>query len=195
MVRIKPFAAIRPPKELVEEVAARPYDVLNSAEAKAEAGEKSLLHITKPEIDFDPIIDEHSSQAYDKAVENFRAETPIPHGCDDIPTIAFLGGKSHNQLIEAERRGTEYALLRAGRMSQTITLPAVNAETVGQLLYFFELVTAYTGAMLEIDAFNQPGVEESKIAAYAVMGYDSEIHTAKREEMRACPEGKPEYVF
>ena len=72
MVRIKPFAAIRPPKELVEEVAARPYDVLNSAEAKAEAGEKSLLHITKPEIDFDPIIDEHSSQAYDKAVQNFK---------------------------------------------------------------------------------------------------------------------------
>ena len=42
-------------------------------------------------------------------VESFRAETPIPHGCDDIPTIAFLGGKSHNQLIEAERQGTEYA--------------------------------------------------------------------------------------
>ena len=57
MVRIKPFAAIRPPKELVEEVAARPYDVLNSEEARAEAGEKSLLHITKPEIDFDPVID------------------------------------------------------------------------------------------------------------------------------------------
>ncbi len=73
MVRIKPFAAVRPPKAYVEEVAARPYDVLNSAEAKAEAGEKSLLHITKPEIDFDPIIDEHTEQAYDKAVENFKA--------------------------------------------------------------------------------------------------------------------------
>lgn len=72
MVKIKPFAALRPPKELVTQIAARPYDVLNSAEAKAEAGEKSLLHITKPEIDFDPIIDEHSQQAYDKAVENFR---------------------------------------------------------------------------------------------------------------------------
>ena len=72
MVRVKPFAAVRPPKELVREVAARPYDVLNSAEAKAEASEKSLLHITKPEIDFDPIIDEHSQAAYDKAVENFR---------------------------------------------------------------------------------------------------------------------------
>ena len=72
MVKIRPFAAVRPPKQYVEEVAARPYDVLNSIEAKAEAGEKSLLHITKPEIDFDPIIDEHSQPAYDKAVENFK---------------------------------------------------------------------------------------------------------------------------
>lgn len=72
MVKVKPFAAIRPPKEIVSEVASRPYDVLNSAEAKAEAGEKSLLHIIKPEIDFSPIIDEHSQEAYDKAVENFK---------------------------------------------------------------------------------------------------------------------------
>lgn len=72
MVKIKAFKGIRPPKEIVKEVAARPYDVLNSQEAKAEAGEKSLLHITKPEIDFSPIIDEHSQEAYDKAVENFR---------------------------------------------------------------------------------------------------------------------------
>ena len=50
----------------------RPYDVLNSAEAKAEATERSLLHIIKPEIDFDPIADEHSQPVYDKAVENFR---------------------------------------------------------------------------------------------------------------------------
>ena len=72
MVRIKPFAAIRPPREIVEEVASRPYDVLNSREAKAEASEKSLLHITRPEIDFEPMVDEHSREAYSKAVENFR---------------------------------------------------------------------------------------------------------------------------
>lgn len=72
MVKVKPFAAIRPPKEIAHEVASRPYDVLNSEEAKAEAGEKSLLHIIKPEIDFDPIIDEHSQEAYDKAVANFK---------------------------------------------------------------------------------------------------------------------------
>lgn len=71
-MKIKPFAGVRPPKELAAEVASRPYDVLNSTEAKAEAGEKSLLHIIKPEIDFDPIADEHSPAVYDKAVENFR---------------------------------------------------------------------------------------------------------------------------
>lgn len=72
MVKIKPFKGIRPPQELAQEVASRPYDVLNSVEAQAEAGEKSLLHIIKPEIDFDPIIDEHSQEAYDKAIENFK---------------------------------------------------------------------------------------------------------------------------
>ncbi len=72
MVRVKPFAAIRPPRNLVTEVACPPYDVLNSQEAKNMAGEKSLLHITKPEIDFDPIAGEHEQRTYDRAVENFK---------------------------------------------------------------------------------------------------------------------------
>ena len=72
MVRIKPFCGIRPPKEYAAEVASRPYDVLNSEEAKKEATERSLLHIIKPEIDFTPIADEHAPEVYDKAVENFK---------------------------------------------------------------------------------------------------------------------------
>ena len=72
MVKIKPFCGIRPPQEYAAEVASRPYDVLNSVEAKAEATERSLLHIIKPEIDFDPIADEHSEEVYLKAMENFR---------------------------------------------------------------------------------------------------------------------------
>ena len=72
MVKIKPFKAVRPPREYAAEVASRPYDVLNSVEAKVEATERSLLHIIKPEIDFDPIADEHSQPVYEKAVENFR---------------------------------------------------------------------------------------------------------------------------
>ncbi len=72
MVRVKPFAALRPPKDIVTEVAAPPYDVLNSQEAVKMAGEKSLLHITKPEIDFDPILPDHDRRVYDEAVKNFR---------------------------------------------------------------------------------------------------------------------------
>ena len=72
MVKVKPFCGIRPPREYASDVASRPYDVLNSVEAKAEAGERSLLHIIKPEIDFDPIADEHSDEVYAKAVENFK---------------------------------------------------------------------------------------------------------------------------
>lgn len=71
MVKVKPFAAVRPPKDIVTEVAAPPYDVLNSEEAQKMAGEKSLLHITKPEIDFDPILPDHDPKVYDEAVKNF----------------------------------------------------------------------------------------------------------------------------
>ncbi len=72
MVRVKPFAAVRPPKSIVSQVASRPYDVLSSKEAKEEAVEKSLLHIIKPEIDFDPIADEHDEKVYAKAVDNYK---------------------------------------------------------------------------------------------------------------------------
>lgn len=74
MARIKPFKGVRPPKELVEQVASRPYDVLNSEEARNEAAgnEKSLYHIIKPEIDFAPGTDEHDPKVYQKAIENFN---------------------------------------------------------------------------------------------------------------------------
>lgn len=74
MAKVKPFKGVRPPKELVEEVASRPYDVLNSEEARkeAEGNPKSLYHIIKPEIDFEPGTDEHDPKVYDKAVENFK---------------------------------------------------------------------------------------------------------------------------
>lgn len=74
MARIKPFKGVRPPKELVERVASRPYDVLSSEEARAEArgNEMSLYHIIKPEIDFNDGTTEHDPQVYDRAVENFK---------------------------------------------------------------------------------------------------------------------------
>lgn len=74
MAIIKPFRGVRPPKMLVESIASRPYDVLDSEEARVEAGdnEKSLYHIIKPEINFESIIDESDPRAYDSAVEHFQ---------------------------------------------------------------------------------------------------------------------------
>ena len=74
MAIVKPFKGIRPPKELVEQVESRPYDVLNSEEACAEAGdnEKSLYHIIKPEIDFPEGTSEYDPRVYEKAAENFQ---------------------------------------------------------------------------------------------------------------------------
>lgn len=74
MAKVKPFKGVRPPKALVEEVASRPYDVLNSEEARkeAEGNEKSLYHIIKPEIDFEVGTDEHDPRVYDKAAANFH---------------------------------------------------------------------------------------------------------------------------
>lgn len=152
------------------------------------------------------VTDQHSQLQlytegpYDKIVTlikvgEFRSTTTIPHGCEEFKDVAFLGGKTLNQLIEAERQGTEYALLKAGRMSQTIVLPVVTAYTLGQLIYFFEMTTAYAGELLDIDAFNQPGVEESKIASYAVLGNENEKYAKKREEMKNAPKELKEYIL
>jgi uncharacterized protein (DUF1015 family) len=73
MAIIKAFKGLRPPKDIVKQLASRPYDVLNSAEARIEAANNpySLLHITKAEIDLPEGTDEHSKEVYDKVVENY----------------------------------------------------------------------------------------------------------------------------
>ena len=75
MVVVRPFKGLRPPKEIVKKLASRPYDVMNSEEAREEAkgNEYSLLHVTKAEIDLPAWTDEHSQAVYDKVVENFKA--------------------------------------------------------------------------------------------------------------------------
>ena len=129
-------------------------------------------------------------------VDNFRKEVEISHGCEDYQDVAFLGGKTLNQLLDAELKGTEFALYQAGRMNQTIILPEVSAYTIGQLLFFLEMATAYMGELLDIDAFNQPGVENSKIASFAVLGNTHEAkYIEKAKEMRDRPELLKRYIL
>ena len=126
------------------------------------------------------------------AVENFRDTILISEGYEDIPDVAFLSGHSMNELITAERKATEYALTTSKRLNFTIILPEVNAFTIGQLLFMFEMQTAYTGAMLNINTFDQPGVEAGKNATYAIFGKKGYENT--KIEMDNAPKKCAKYI-
>ena len=126
-------------------------------------------------------------------VADFRSKITIPVGCEEFPDVSFLCGKTLNELLDAELHATEYALLKAAKPSWMITLPEVNAYTLGQLMYFFEMQTAYAGELLDVDAFNQPGVEEGKNAAYALLGRKG--YETKAIELDARPESDTRYVL
>jgi glucose-6-phosphate isomerase len=126
------------------------------------------------------------------SVENYATEMPIAHGCEDIPDVGFLGGHTMQELIQAENKATAYALMRAGRMNYTIQMPAVNEFTLGQLMYLLELQTAYTGALLNINTFNQPGVENGKKATFALLGKKG--YEAKKEEIDSAPALDSKYI-
>ena len=127
------------------------------------------------------------------AVDEYRKIVKIPDGCEDIPDVNFLCGHTMNELIQAERVATEYALTVKNRLNRTIYLPILNAFTLGQLLFFFELETAYMGEMLGIDTYNQPGVENGKNATYALLGRNG--YDAKREELNNAPKKDDKYII
>lgn len=149
------------------------------------------------------VTDQHSQVQlytegpYDKvitfiSVGKYATETPIPHGCDDIPDVGFLGGHTMQELIQAENKATAYALMRAGRMNYTIHMPEINSFTLGQLLFMFELQTAYAGALLNINTFNQPGVENGKKATFALLGKKG--YADKKKEIDSAPELDDKYI-
>ncbi|HBY21690.1 MAG: glucose-6-phosphate isomerase [Clostridiales bacterium GWE2_32_10] len=126
-------------------------------------------------------------------VEEFKHTLEIPKIYEKIDSIAFMGGHTQNELIRVEQIATEYALMKAGRMNMTITLPKVNEYTIGQLIYLFEVATAFMGELMEVNAFDQPGVEEGKNATYAMFnepGYED-----KREEIMGRAAKKEDYVI
>lgn len=126
------------------------------------------------------------------SVEKYGCEMPIAYGCENIPDVGFLGGHTMQELIQAENKATAYALMRAGRMNYTISLPEVNAFTLGQLMFMLELQTAYAGAMLNINTFNQPGVENGKKATFALLGKKG--YEAQKAEMDAAPALDEKYI-
>ncbi|MBL9031102.1 MAG: glucose-6-phosphate isomerase [Phycisphaerae bacterium] len=103
-------------------------------------------------------------------VESFGDhDLTIPTGLG-VDAIKYLEGKSMAALLNAEKRATEYALVESQRPNFTIKWPRIDAHHVGQFIYLWEVVTAYAGLMLNIDAYNQPAVETGKIATFGLMG-------------------------
>jgi len=107
-------------------------------------------------------------------VERFEEDVPIPtpdpSSAPLPPDLAYLPGHSLGELLNAEYEATSAALAEMGRMSCTLHLPELTAETVGEAIMFYQLATGYAGAWYGIDPFDQPGVELGKRLTYAAMG-------------------------
>ncbi|MCC6428498.1 MAG: glucose-6-phosphate isomerase [Phycisphaerales bacterium] len=99
----------------------------------------------------------------------FRHEAPIPTGLG-VEAIAYLEGRPMSQLMAAEKRATEYALVESQRPNYTITFPQIDAFHVGQFIWLWQVATSYAGLMLNIDAYDQPAVELGKQATFGLMG-------------------------
>ncbi|MCL2349893.1 MAG: glucose-6-phosphate isomerase [Defluviitaleaceae bacterium] len=125
-------------------------------------------------------------------VEDFGNNITIPKTYEDMPSLGFLGGHTMGKLLQTSQMATEYALSQAGRPNMTITMPVVNEYTMGQLFCMLELATAFAGELLNIDAFDQPGVEEGKNALYAYFGRPG--YEEKKAEMAAQPTKNPKYI-
>ncbi len=126
-------------------------------------------------------------------VDKYRQELAIPKLYADIPSVGFLGGTTQNVLIQNEQMATEFALQQAGKMNMSITLPEVNENTLGQLLYMFEVATGFAGELMNIDPYDQPGVEAGKNATYAL--FDRPGYEATKAEIENRPAKDPRFTI
>lgn len=171
---------------------------------KAKDNDGKTVNVGQTPVKALGVTDQHSQiqlyneGPYDKiitfiSVENYRKTISVPEIFSDIPAVSFLGGITHNKLIQVEQRATEFALSKLNRMNMAITLPQVNEFVIGQLFYMLEVATAFVSELLNINAFNQPGVEEAKNATYAMFGKPG--YENKRQELENAPQKDISYFI
>ena len=148
---------------------------------KAYALDGSEVHIGPTPVKALGTTDQHSQvQLYregpnDKLftflqVNNFDKDIKIGPAPDCAPELGFLAGKDLSLLLNSEKKATEYALLQSKRPCLTVIFPIVNAYTVGQFIYLYEVTTSFAGALFGINPYDQPAVELGKEATFALMG-------------------------
>ena len=166
---------------------------------KAYALDGSEVHIGPTPIKALGATDQHSQiQLYregpnDKLftflqVDNFDKDLKIGPAPDCAPELGFLAGKDLSVLLNSEKKATEYALLQSKRPCLTVVFPEVNAYTVGQFIYLYEVTTSFAGALFGINPYDQPAVELGKEATFALMGKTGDEYEKLAQQIQPLTE-------
>ena len=126
-------------------------------------------------------------------IMRLKNKMPIPKSYEDLDGISYLGGHTMEGLFHAEEMATRIALTKNKRMNYTVAIPEINPFTMGQLLFLFEVQTAFAGGLFEINPFDQPGVEEGKRLTYGIMGKKG--YEEKKEEVKDWQRGNKKYII
>jgi glucose-6-phosphate isomerase len=121
-------------------------------------------------------------------IDEYGADYTIPGVFGEIEGTSYLSGHRLSELIKAEEESSELALSKRGQPNMTIRIPSIDAYHLGELFQFFEIATAFTGLLMGINPFNQPGVEEGKNFTYGMMGKKG--FDAGRDEVERAREDK-----
>jgi len=168
---------------------------------KAYALDGSEVHIGPTPIKALGATDQHSQvQLYregpnDKLftflqVNNFNKDLTIGPAPDNTPELEYLAGASLSTLLNSEKKATEYALLTSNRPCLTVIFPEVNAYTVGEFIYLYEVTTSFAGALFGINPYDQPAVELGKEATFALMGKEGYKELAEQIQPLTKLDGK-----
>lgn len=125
-------------------------------------------------------------------VENFNTELKIGPAPESAPELGYLAGSDMAKLLNSEKQATEFALIKDKRPCLTVLFPQLNAHTIGQFIYLFEVTTSLAGALFNINTYNQPAVELGKEATFALMGRESFEELA--EKIRTFTDLDQEYL-
>lgn len=126
-------------------------------------------------------------------VERFSQKLTIPSSMKGVETLDYLPGANFQTLINSEKTGTEYALLESQRPTMTCLLPQISPQTIGQILYLYEVAVSYMGGLYEINTYDQPAVQLGKDATYALMGKKGYEDLAKK--IQPVAKRDPKYLI
>ncbi len=127
-------------------------------------------------------------------VDNFGKDPQIGPAPDSAPELDFLAGKTLSALLNSEKKATEYALLQSKRPCLTILFPHINAYTVGQFIYLYEVTTSLAGALFGINSYDQPAVELGKQATFALMGKAGDKYKELAQQIRSVTQADGDFL-